>query len=72
MNYLLVPIIAAAIARIGLKLFRRLKVLDKPGNDLKNTRKPVPTIQGVFVYVGFFAIVQSSFLSIYTAICFGD
>jgi hypothetical protein len=23
--------------------------LDKPGSDLKNTRKPVPTLQGIFV-----------------------
>lgn len=61
MNYLLVPVIAAAIAFIGLKLFRWLKVLDKPGNDLKNTRKPVPTIQGVFVYLWFFAIVAILF-----------
>lgn len=60
-NYLLVPVIAAAIAFIGLKLFRWLKVLDKPGNDLKNTRKPVPTIQGVFVYLWFFAIVAILF-----------
>jgi UDP-N-acetylmuramyl pentapeptide phosphotransferase/UDP-N-acetylglucosamine-1-phosphate transferase len=61
MNYILVPVIAVAFARIGLKLFRRLKVLDKPGNDLKNTRKPVPTIQGIFVYVGFFVSVAILF-----------
>lgn len=57
MQYILVPVIAIAMAFIGLKLFRRLKVLDKPGNDLKNTRKPVPTIQGVFVYLGFFVAI---------------
>jgi len=57
MNYILVPIIAVAVAFWGLKLFRLLKILDKPGNDLKNTRKPVPTIQGVFVYLGFFLAV---------------
>lgn len=61
MNYILVPVIAVAFAWIGLKLFRRLKVLDKPGNDLKNTRKPVPTIQGIFVYVGFFVSVALLF-----------
>lgn len=61
MNYLFVPIIAVAIAFIGLKLFRWWKVLDKPGNDLKNTRKPVPTIQGIFVYLGFFIIVALLF-----------
>lgn len=51
MQYFLVPVIAIACAWIGLTLFRWLKVLDKPGNDLKNTRKPVPTIQGIFVYL---------------------
>lgn len=61
MNYILVPLIAVAFARIGLKLFRRLKVLDKPGNDLKNTRKPVPTIQGIFVYLGFFVSIAILF-----------
>lgn len=57
MNYILVPVIAIAVAFVGLKLFRWLKILDKPGNDLKNTRKPVPTIQGIFVYLGFFLII---------------
>lgn len=61
MNYFLVPIIAVAVARSGLKLFRWLKILDKPGNDLKNTREPVPTIQWVFVYLGFFVIIAILF-----------
>lgn len=61
MQYILVPLIAVAFARIGLKLFRWLKVLDKPGNDLKNTRKPVPTIQGIFVYLGFFVSIAILF-----------
>ena len=45
MKYVLVPLIAVAVAFVGLRLFRWMKILDKPGNDLKNTRKPVPTIQ---------------------------
>lgn len=61
MKYLLVPVIAVAIALIGLKLFRWLKILDKPGNDLKNTRKPVPTLQGIFIYIGFFVTVAFLF-----------
>ncbi len=77
MNYILVPVIAIAFARIGLKLFRRLKVLDKPGNDLKNTREPVPTIQGIFVYVGFFvsiAILFPQYLSsnLFRGLIFGS
>lgn len=61
MNYFLVPIIAVVVAFAGLKLFRWWNVLDKPGNDLKNTRKPVPTIQGIFVYIGFFLIIAILF-----------
>lgn len=61
MNYFLTPVIAIIIAIGGLLLFKKLKVLDKPGNDLKNTRKPVPTIQGIFVYIAFFAIIAILF-----------
>ena len=41
--------IAVIIALLGLFLFRKIGLLDKPGSDLKNTRKPVPTLQGIFV-----------------------
>jgi len=61
LQYILVPIIAVAVAFIGLKLFSWLKILDKPGNDLKNTRKPVPTIQGIFVYLWFFISIALLF-----------
>jgi len=61
MNYLFVAIIAVVVAFVGLKLFRWLKILDKPGNDLKNTRKPVPTMQGIFVYLWFFLIIALLF-----------
>ena len=61
MNYILVPILAIVVAFIGLKLFRWLNILDKPGNDLKNTRKPVPTIQWIFVYLGFFISIALLF-----------
>lgn len=43
------------VAIAGLFLFRKLKVLDKPGSDLKNTRKPVPTLQGIFVILALVA-----------------
>lgn len=77
MHYILIPVIAIAFARIGLKLFRRLNVLDRPGNDLKNTRKPVPTIQGIFVYIGFFvsiAILFPQYLSnnLFRGLIFGS
>ncbi len=61
MNYILVPVLAVAIAFGGLKFFRWLKILDKPGNDIKNTRKPVPTLQWIFVYLGFFLSIALLF-----------
>ena len=61
LHYLLPWIIWALVLAFGLWIFRKLKVLDKPGNDLKNTRKPVPTMMGIFVYIGFFALVSICF-----------
>ena len=61
MNILYALVGAIAINILGIRIFRKLGVLDKPGNDLKNTRKPVPTIIGVFTYLGFFGIVAVIF-----------
>ncbi len=55
-SLLLSCIIIASIAWWGIALFRKLKILDKPWNDLKNTRKPVPTLQGIFAYLAFLAV----------------
>lgn len=49
-------IISGSIAIIGMILFKKFKILDRPGNDLKNTRKPVPTLQGIFAYLAFLAV----------------
>ena len=57
MQYLLMIIICGIMARGGLALFKHLKILDKPGNDIKNTRKPIPTLQGIFVYLIFIALI---------------
>lgn len=57
MNYILSFVLAAIIAVIGIWSFKKIRLLDKPGTDLKNTRKPVPTIQWVFVYLGFWVII---------------
>ncbi|MEI8091260.1 MAG: hypothetical protein WCG98_03250 [bacterium] len=46
-----------------MRIFRKLHILDKPGTDLKNTRKPVPTMLGIVVYIAFFVII---------GICFPD
>lgn len=49
MQYFFFSLLACIVAFWGLSLFKKLRVLDKPGSDLKNTRKPVPTLQGIFV-----------------------
>ncbi|MFA5747899.1 MAG: hypothetical protein WC872_02175 [Candidatus Absconditabacterales bacterium] len=56
LKYIFSIILSGIIAFLGIKIFAKLNILDRPGKDLKNTRKPVPTIQGVFVYIGFIVI----------------
>lgn len=61
LHYLLPCVIAVILAWFGLFVFRKLRIMDKPGSDLVNTRKPVPTMQGVFVYLAFFVIIAICF-----------
>jgi len=61
MQYILAFVLAVVITIGGIWIFKKIKILDRPGNDLKNTRKPVPTIIGVFTYLGFFAIIAILF-----------
>lgn len=49
--FFFVALLSVLLALAGIALFRYFHLLDKPGNDLKNTRKPVPTLQGIVVYV---------------------
>lgn len=49
-------IITVLVAFWWLFLFKKINILDRPWNDLKNTRKPVPTLQGIFAYLGFWII----------------
>lgn len=49
------------LSRCGIKLFRKLNILDKPWKDLKWTRKPVPTMQWIVVYLIFLIIVSLFF-----------
>ncbi|MDR0859602.1 MAG: hypothetical protein LBO09_01075 [Candidatus Peribacteria bacterium] len=57
MSYLGILLVTILLAWAGLSLFKKRKILDKPGNDLKNTRKPIPTLQGIFVYIMVLAIL---------------
>ncbi len=66
MSYILSLLIAVAVLLSGVRIFKKMKVMDKPGSDLKNTRQPVPTILGVFVYLGFLAIMGILFPQYYS------
>lgn len=57
MIYIWIILLSAVIWFAWLKTFSKFKILDKPWNDLKNTRKPVPTMLGIFAYIGFFVII---------------
>lgn len=61
MNYILIIVLSIIIMFIWLKVFSKFNILDKPWNDLKNTRKPVPTMLWIFVYLWFFAIIYIIF-----------
>ena len=49
------------LSRCGIKIFRKLNILDKPWKDLKWTRKPVPTMQWIVVYIIFLIIIALFF-----------
>lgn len=61
MHFFSMLAIVLVIAVGGLCLFRKIGLLDKPGSDLKNTRKPVPTLQGIFVILAFFLAIRLLF-----------
>jgi len=54
------------LSRCGIKLFRKLNILDKPWKDLKWTRKPVPTMQWIVVYLIFLIIIALFFPEMWT------
>lgn len=66
MQYVLMIVIPLLIAIVGLLLFRKFHILDRPGSDLKNTRKPVPTLQGVFVILGVIVTIALMFPSYFS------
>ena len=57
MLYLALFCFVVCFALLWLFLFRKFHLLDKPWSDLKGTRKPVPTMQWIFVYLIFLLAV---------------
>lgn len=51
MEFILPIVTTIGIAALGLLLFRKYSILDKPGPDIIPKRKPVPTMQGIFVFI---------------------
>lgn len=51
MEFILPIITTIGIASLWLLLFRKQGILDKPGPDITPKRNPVPTMQGIFVFI---------------------
>lgn len=67
MTYIFILIITILCSWAGITFFRKLKILDRPWNDLKNSRFPVPTLQWLVVYVIILVIVGIFYPSFYTS-----
>ena len=53
MNYLFSIFFIIAVFFVWRYLFKKFKILDRPGADLKWVRWPVPTLMWVFAYISF-------------------
>jgi len=57
MNYVFSILIIIICLVWGFFLFKKLKILDKPGPDITDRKRGVPTMLGIFVYIAFWAVV---------------
>ena len=57
MTYILSFFMIALVFFIGRYCFKKWKVLDRPGADLKGVRWPVPTLMWLFAYVSLILVV---------------
>ena len=53
MNYLFSAISIIIVFFVWRYFFKKFKILDRPGADLKWVRGPVPTLMGIFAYISF-------------------
>ena len=60
MQYILTIGIIVLCAALGLILSKKIGLLDKPGPDIVPSRKPVPTLQGLWLYI---AVLVSLFIA---------
>jgi UDP-GlcNAc:undecaprenyl-phosphate GlcNAc-1-phosphate transferase len=57
MTYILSFFMIALVFAIGWYLFKKYKILDRPGADLKWVRWPVPTLMWIFAYLSLILVV---------------
>ena len=57
LKYLLSFLFIALVFAVGRFVFKKWKVLDRPGADLKWVRWPVPTLMWLFAYLSFVLVV---------------
>jgi UDP-GlcNAc:undecaprenyl-phosphate GlcNAc-1-phosphate transferase len=61
MVWVYIVVLILVLAWLWLRWFARLGILDKPWADIVPARKPVPTMQGLILYVVFLLIVSLFF-----------
>ena len=57
LKYILSFLFIALVFAIGWYCFKKWKVLDRPGADLKGVRWPVPTLMWLFAYISLILVV---------------
>lgn len=53
MNYLFSAVLIVIVFFVWRYVFKKFKILDRPGADLKWVRWPVPTLMWIFAYISF-------------------
>jgi len=61
MVWIYIVLLIVVLAWLWLRWFTRLGILDRPWADIVPTRKPVPTMQGLVLYIIFLAVVSIFF-----------
>ena len=64
--YVAVLVFVSVIASVWMLIFRKMNILDKPWKDLKGTRKPVPTMQWIVVFLLLVLVVSIFFPTMWT------
>lgn len=66
MTYILSFFMIMLVFSIGWYIFKKYKILDRPGADLKWVRGPVPTLMWIFAYISLILVVLVLFPDTFT------